>query len=73
MKAYKIEILIIDFDGLGETRIKEELNNANFPNDCITIKVKSITEKDIGDWSDDHPLNKFSTKDVEYKRIFDNQ
>ncbi len=70
MKAYKVEILIIDFDELGEQGIVEELNNVNFPNDCIDLQVKNITEKDIGEWDDEHPLNNNLTSTKEYKRLF---
>lgn len=70
MKAYKVEILIIDFDGVGEEGIKYELGNANFPNDCITLSVKNIVGKNIGEWSDDHPLNKRDTCETEYKKLF---
>ena len=70
MKAYKIEILVIDFNNLGADGIETELNNVNFANDCITLNVKSITEKDIGEWSDEHPLNQRKTCDTEYRRLF---
>lgn len=70
MKAYKIEILVIDFDELGESQIKTELENVNFPNDCVSLNIKSITEKDIGEWTDEHPLNKRATCDAEYQRLF---
>lgn len=40
MKAYKVEILIIDFDGVGEEGIKHELGNANFANDLIAYLLK---------------------------------
>ena len=73
MKAYKVEILIIDFDELGQTQIIEELVNANFPNDCITMNVKNIVEKNIGEWSDDHPLNKRATADAEYQKLFNHE
>lgn len=73
MKAYKIELLIVDFDKLGPEGIKEELEAANFANDCISLRVKKITEKDIGEWRDDHPLNKFSTCNAEYERLFGNE
>jgi hypothetical protein len=70
MKAYKIELLVIDFDELGKESLREEILNARYPNDCVTINIKNIDERDIGDWSDDHPLNKRSTADEEYKRLF---
>ncbi len=70
MKAYKIELLIIDFDGLGPEGIKSELENTKYSNHCINPKVKKVKEEDIGEWDDDHPLNKFSTQNEEYERLF---
>lgn len=70
MKAYKIELLVIDFDGLGKDSIIREIENANYPNDCLSPIVKSVVEKDIGEWDDDHPLNKRATSDGAYKEIF---
>ena len=34
-------------------------------------KVKKITCADIGQWRDDHPLNKCDTADGEYMRLFE--
>ena len=70
MKAYKVEILIIDFDGLGVEGIKDEIENVNYPNDCLNPAVKGIKEVDIGEWDDYHPLNNPDTCQAEYKRLF---
>jgi len=70
MKAYKIEILVIDFDEVGKEGIVREIHNARYPNDCITPDVKNIIEKDIGEWHDDHPLNKRETYQSEYLKLF---
>jgi hypothetical protein len=70
MKAYKVELLIIDFDRLGADGIQTELDNIRFANDCITPHIKKITEKDIGEWDDSHPLNNRTKCDEEYKRLF---
>lgn len=71
MKAYKIELLVIDFDELGKDLLIQEIENARYPNDCVTPQVKSVVERDIGEWTDDHPLNKRSTSDSAYKELFD--
>lgn len=60
MRAYKLEVLVIDHDNVGLS-VKEMLEDANFPNDCISPKVMKIQIADIGEWSDDHPLNKKDT------------
>ena len=70
MKAYKIEILVIDFDGIGEDEIKSVIENAKYPNRCINPAVMDTKERDIGDWSDDHPLNKYETMAQAYQDIF---
>jgi hypothetical protein len=71
MKIYKIEIAIIDFDGLGADGIVSTLENQRYPNDSISLDVKGIQSHDIGEWSDDHPLNHRSSKNVEYQRLFE--
>lgn len=70
MKAYRVELLVVDHDGIGPDVIVEELESGRYANDCIVPKVKKITEKDVGEWSDDHPLNKRATCDAEYLRLF---
>ena len=70
MKAYKIEILIIDHDELGADEISNVLETARYPNHCISPDVKKVTEADIGEWRDDHPLNLRTQCDAEYERIF---
>lgn len=70
MKAYKLEVFIIDHDDLGPDAVVEELENGHFGNDCISPRVKKIEIKDIGEWTDDHPLNKHATCDEEYRRLF---
>jgi len=70
MKAYKIEVLVIDHDGIGDDNVGRVLTNANFPNDCISPFAMSVQSADIGEWHDDHPLNKFDTMKQEYDRLF---
>lgn len=69
MKAYKVELLIIDFDNVGD-EIASEIENANYPNDCISPQVMSIQEADIGEWDDNHLLNQNDTIMSEYIRLF---
>jgi hypothetical protein len=69
MKAYKVEILIIDFDGIGAESIKTNIENVNYPNDCISPNVMYIEEAEI-DWTDEHPLNNRGTAKEAYKELF---
>jgi len=69
MKAYKLEILVIDFDEVG-VGIPEMIENAKYPNHCISPHVMSVQEADIGEWDDEHPLNKRATMKEYFKEIF---
>ena len=70
MKAYRIELLVIDFDGIGGDEIQAVLEAERFPNDCINLKIQRVDSRDIGDWTDDHPLNRAETSSAEYERLF---
>ena len=68
MKVYKVELSILDFEEIGEEDIKIMLENTKY----LYPKVISIDSREIGEWSDDHPLNHSSTQLHELKRIFEN-
>lgn len=70
MKVHKLTVYVIDFDHLGAEAVKETLENQRFPNDCIDPRVLSMETRDIGEWSDDHPLNHTGKAPAEYERIF---
>lgn len=70
MKAYKVELLIIDFDELGEDALRHQLENASYPNDCVCPIVMAIMGRDIGPWHDDHALNSRSTRAAAYDFLF---
>lgn len=69
-KAYKIEILIIDHDMLGEKEIVKVIENQHYPNRCIMPEIMKIESRDIGIWDDDHPLNSGDKDREEYERLF---
>lgn len=68
-KVYKIELLVIDFDDLGEEAVKDEIENTRYANHCISPTVQKIETREV-DWSDDHPLNDVNKSDEEYKKLF---
>jgi hypothetical protein len=69
MYAYKVELLIIDFDGLKEEGIATELENTKYGNHCINPSIMKIEGAYIGEWHNDHPLN-VGDLQKEYKRLF---
>ena len=69
MKVYKVVTMVIDFDGVGDS-LKELIENARYPNHCVFQQVTSIQEADIGEWTDEHPLNNKSLREAEFNRLF---
>lgn len=69
MKLIQMTVTVIDFDGLGADEVASVIENTKYPNWCIYPKVCETKVHDIGEWSDDHPLNLKSTCDAELKRI----
>jgi len=70
MKAHLIQILVVDHDKLGADEVKTTLENQKFPNYCISPTVLSSKTVDIADWSDEHPLNNYTTMQAEAQRLF---
>ena len=57
MKVYKVTLMVIDYDDLGAEEIVQAIETVNYPNDCISPIVVRSESRDIGDWTDEHPLN----------------
>jgi hypothetical protein len=57
MKVHQVILTIIDFDELGADQIKTVIENQKYPNHCIGPTVESVRTREIGEWSDDNPLN----------------
>jgi len=70
VKVHKIELYVVDFDEVGATGTKETIENAMFPNDCISPNVIDVQTVDIGEWHDAHPLNYTRTAEKEIRRLF---
>jgi hypothetical protein len=70
MQVHKLTVIVIDHDELGPDGVKEALENGRFANRCISPDVMSVESVDIGEWSDDNPLNRRDTHEAEVKRLF---
>ncbi len=69
MKVHKVELYIVDFDEVGARGVIETIENAKYPNRCISPQVKHVRTKEI-EWSDEHPLNNLKTADKAYRDLF---
>lgn len=70
MQVHKVTLIVFDFDEIGAESVKEVLENTKYPNHCINPEVKSVESKDIGEWDDDHPLNKRATHEQALADLF---
>jgi len=70
MKVMQIVLTVIDFDQVGPDGIKELIENARYPNRCISPLVRSVDVREIGEWSDEHPLNNSDSAEEELSRLF---
>lgn len=73
MKVYKVVLSIVDFEQMSEQQVIDTIVCARYPNRCISPSVQSIESRDIGEWRDDHPLNRKSTAEAEFERLFSNK
>lgn len=69
LRVYKVELLVVDFDGLGEDGITDVIECTKYPNRCIHPQVKDIQSREV-DWNDDHPLNDSKTCDEAFEKLF---
>lgn len=69
MEVFKVELLILDLDEVGEEGVRELLENTHYPNRAISPKVKKIETREV-EWDDKHPLNLRDTADQAYQELF---
>jgi hypothetical protein len=66
-KAYKIEVLVVDFEETSQEEIIYFIERIKY----IDPKVMDIQSKEIGEWDDEHPLNKLDTMKQTYEEMFE--
>ena len=70
MNVMKIVLAVVDFDGLGPCGVRRTIEEAKYPNRCISPSVLSVDVRDIGEWEDSNPLNFKSSQHAEMDRLF---
>lgn len=70
MKVHKVVFTVLDFDNVGAEGVVEVIENTRYPNRCIHPTCHSVESRDIGEWDDDHPLNRQDTARAEIDRLF---
>ncbi len=57
MKAYLTTHLVVDHDEMSGQEVADVIDNARYPNRCISPTSLGWVELDIGEWTEDHLLN----------------
>jgi len=70
MQVIRLELMVLDFDGLGVEEVKTVLENTKYPNHCIAPSVMAAEAREIGEWDDNHPLNFKDQQAAEFRRLF---
>ena len=69
MRVYKIELMVLDFDQIGDD-IPATIEEARYPNRCISPKVMSVETREIGEWDDSNSLNNTNTMKARFNELF---
>jgi hypothetical protein len=70
MKVYRLVLMVVDHDQIGHDEMRTILENQKYPNHCMYPTVTEIDYREIGEWSDDHPLNRTATSDATFRALF---
>lgn len=67
--AFKVTLVVLNLNGdcPDEGSVRSCLENLRHPE---FVQVMDVEAKDIGPWSDDHPLNQTATKREAYRQLF---
>lgn len=69
MKVHKLTVMIIDHDEIGAEWASRYIEQAHYPNRCISPNTMQTESVEIGEWRDDHPLNR-GLAAQEFARLF---
>ncbi len=70
MNAIRIELLIVNTDDVSVDEVVDIIENTKYPNHCIAPRVMACDVREIGKFSDEHPLNKYETMRDEFNKLF---
>lgn len=69
VKVHRLEVLVIDHDDIGSDEVASVLQNARYPNRCISPEVMSVESREV-DWRDSHPLNMRGQTEEAFRELF---
>ena len=65
MKVFKMEVMVLDFEDVGEEELRHLIENIRY----LVATVMSAKSEKV-EWSDDHPLNNGGTMARAYHDLF---
>ena len=70
MKVHQVVLAVVDFDEIGAEGVRQIFEHMSDSCDSMLPTVRSVKTMDIGEWSDDHPLNDLNREEDELRRLF---
>lgn len=67
--VHRVVMLVVDTDRLGAEAVRTELENARYPNDCLSPRVLTVETQTV-EWFDGHPLNHAHTTPAAVASLF---
>lgn len=62
MKAYVVKCVVVDLEDRGVDDFKEQFEQTDF-NMYPCVNIYETEKLEIGEWSDEHPLNKLNVSE----------
>jgi hypothetical protein len=71
MDVHRVVLLVVDHDRLGQKEVVDVLENARYPNHCMSPSVMRIDTRNLGlKWYEHHPINVAATQAQAFKDLF---
>jgi len=67
--VHKVTLAVVDHDELGPEEVVRTLENARYPNRCMSPHGMDIETKEV-DWHDQHPLNLIHKQAEAFRELF---
>jgi len=68
-EVHRVTLLVVDHDRIGGAAVGRVIENANYPNDCVSPKAITVETRRV-DWHDGHPLNQRDGWRAAYDALF---
>jgi hypothetical protein len=69
VRVFKVELMVVDFEDLGEDGVRSMIENTRYPKRCISPGVSGMDSREV-EWEDDGPLNNNKQWNRAFRELF---